>query len=232
MKNILNERPDLEDLHGLAKWICGFVNSSDIQNKKMLEVGCGYGWFLNHSQKKGANALTGIEIDEKSLETAKSSLNHPAITLNVANALNLPYEAGSFDTVCAWEVLEHLPKKTEPVFFSEIARVLKPNGRFYFSTPYSSLPSMILDPAWWLIGHRHYSEKKVREFVEKAGFEVEEVQVKGGGWLLAFTLNLYVAKWIFRRPPFFKNFFDQAQDKEFEKPHGLANIAVKLRKSC
>ena len=73
----------------------------------------------------------------------------------------------------SWEVLEHIPKDTEKKMFNEVNRVLKPGGIFYISTPYNNVISNIFDPAWWLIGHRHYSLEKVKKYAQDAGFEIK-----------------------------------------------------------
>jgi SAM-dependent methyltransferase len=111
-----------------------------------------------------------------------------------------------------------------------VHRVLKPGGAFYLSTPYLSFLSTVLDPAWWLIGHRHYSKKKMHELASSTGFKIEDLQIRGGNWMMLFTHNLYISKWIFRRPVFFKEFFDRKMDEEF-KENGYGNLILRMRKS-
>lgn len=72
--------------------------------------------------------------------------------------MELPFENESFDTVVCWEVIEHLPENSEHALFVEVNRVLKVGGAFSLSTPHDSLVSKLLDPAWWLMSHRHYSK--------------------------------------------------------------------------
>lgn len=40
-------------------------------------------------------------------------------------------------------------------------------------------------------------------------------------------LNMYIAKWVFRRESFFKEFFDRKMDKEYERDGGLNTLFVK-----
>ncbi|MBT4287346.1 MAG: hypothetical protein HOD92_08390 [Deltaproteobacteria bacterium] len=42
------------------------------------------------------------------------------------------------------------------------------------------------------------------------------------------VLNLYGAKWIFRRSPFLQEFFDKKIDAEYEKKQGFMSVFVKL----
>lgn len=71
--------------------------------------------------------------------------------------MNLPFENDTFDTVCMFDVVEHLPKNTEDVVFKEISRVLKSGGKLYLSTPNNHILSVISDSAYFLIKHRHYN---------------------------------------------------------------------------
>ncbi len=130
-----------------------------------------------------------------------------------------------------WEVLEHLPKDSEEKPFLEIKRVLKNEGEVYLSTPHSTFWSCILDPAWWLIGHRHYSLDQLKKLAKKTGFGIEKVEYGGGFWELQSMIFLYIFKSLFRREIPFKNWFDRKRDVEFLAGNGWANIFVKLRKA-
>lgn len=53
--------------------------------------------------------------------------------LTVRASASLPFAAQSFDVVCAFEVLEHIPDDGQAL--AEIARVLRPGGAFFLSVP-------------------------------------------------------------------------------------------------
>ena len=159
MKNITKVKPT-EILHGRLLFSINFVSDLDIKDKKILDIGCGYGWFELNAIKRGCSNIIGTEITENDLQTAKENINNIKVQLKKGSAIDLNFHNKQFDTVVSWEVLEHIPKQTENKMFSEINRVLKNNGVFYLSTPFSNLFSDILDPAWWLIGHRHYKKNK------------------------------------------------------------------------
>ena len=44
--------------------------------------------------------------------------------IEVESVLQLPFKSQTFDTVSAWDVIEHLPEGQESKMFSEIARCL------------------------------------------------------------------------------------------------------------
>ena len=115
--------------------------------------------------------------------------------------------------------------------FNEVNRVLQKGGCFYLSTPHRSVWSNMLDPAWWLIGHRHYGVDDVEHFARRAGFEIERCEIRGGMWELIGMNNLYISKWILRRPPMFAAAMNKKLDREFDRDSGFTNIFLKLRKS-
>lgn len=224
MKNILNQKPS-DKLNARLQFSMGFVDESDIKNKKILDIGCGFGWFELNALDRGVKQIAGIEITNEDLKAARQIKDKRTI-FKVGGALELPFEDNSFDTVVAWEVIEHIPKNTETQMFKEVKRVLKKKGSFYLSTPYDSFWSKHFDPAWWLIGHRHYSKKQLIKLGTKQGFKVPEIFIKGGKWNLINALNLYIAKWIFRRKQFFEKELSNMEKKEFKK-EGFMGIFVK-----
>src|SRR5262249_34502274 len=62
------------------------------------------------------------------------------------NALALPF-GPAFDIVVCVGALGHILERDQPLFAAEVARVLRPGGRFVFVT--SAVPS-ILSPRYWL----------------------------------------------------------------------------------
>jgi SAM-dependent methyltransferase len=74
-----------------------------------------------------AARVCGVDLDPRVVD-------NPALDEGrVANADRIPYENERFDVVFSDNVLEHLD---EPLsVFREVARVLKPGGRFLFKTP-------------------------------------------------------------------------------------------------
>jgi SAM-dependent methyltransferase len=227
MRNLLDEAPTRE-LHGGSRCAASLVDRADIAGRDVLDLGCGYGWFELFALDAGVGAITGVDVTDRDLQTARRHITDQRATFVAADATSLPFDDRAFDTVVSWEVLEHLPRGTEPRMFAEIRRVLRPGGAFYLSTPCSSLRARILDPAWWLIGHRHYGAGSLRRLAEDAGLAVGAVDVRGGKWQIASILNMYAAKWVFRRGPFFERKVNERVDGEMMRP-GYANCFMVCR---
>jgi SAM-dependent methyltransferase len=228
MLNVLKEKPT-DPLHGRLLASSRFVDDADVFGKDVVDVGCGFGWFEVDALRRGAHSVTGLEMSAGDLTTAKAHVTDARATFSVGSAIEVPSGDETADTVVSWEVIEHIPKGTEDRMFLEVRRILRPGGAFYLSTPHATFWSNLLDPAWWLVGHRHYSVDRLRDFARRHGFEVVAVALRASWWTLLAVLDLYVAKWIFRRRPFFESFLNAKTDDEYARA-GFVNVFLKLRK--
>jgi len=229
MKNIINEKPS-KYLVGRLKASEEFVDVEDIIGKRVLDIGCGYGWFEMSAISKNVDEIVACEPTEDDLTTIRKNIVDSHVDIKVASAIDLPFTDHSFDTVVVWEVIEHIPHGTEAKMFEEIARVLKIGGKLYLSTPYANLFSKFFDPAWWLVNHRHYSAKSLDIYAHNSGFEVSKVKIAGRWWLILDILNMYFSKWILRRRKLFRNFFDKKVEDEYSIENGFVNIFVSFIK--
>lgn len=104
---------------------------SDPENCSVLDLGCGAGFFSNCLAPLGY-PVTGIDLSEESLEVAKRHDSTASVQYIKADAYHLPFPAKSFHIVVAMDFLEHVEKPQQVIL--EAARVLKPNGLFFFHT--------------------------------------------------------------------------------------------------
>lgn len=206
-----------------------FIKIKNLHNKKILDIGCGFGWF-EYSVKNIVKKVIGIDINKYNIRKLKSEFRSKKVDFLVASALNIPFKDNFFDYVVSCEVIEHLPKNSEKYFFKEIVRVLKPGGKFFMTTPYKNIWSIFFDPAWWLIKHRHYSYNELKKMTKNIGLVEMDYQIVGGWWNLLGLLNMYISKWIFRREKFFKKFFDDKENKEMLRKDGFMNLFISFRK--
>jgi SAM-dependent methyltransferase len=229
VRNILDDKPTV-DLHGRNAYTMRFVGDADLQEKDVLEIGCGFGWFALNALPRGVGRLTGVEPTDEDLSTARKYVVAPNVQFELGSALRLPFPDATFDTVVCWEVMEHLPKQSEPTMFAEVGRVLRDNGAFYLSTPYGSVRSTVFDPLHLPIGHRHYRVGDVEALARGAAMVVSKVEVRGGWWEIAASWNLHVSKWVLRRGPVFARTFQERTDSEFDRSTGFACLFVKFRR--
>lgn len=203
MRNIIDQKPTEFSNGNYARF--SYLKEGDIKSRTMLDIGCGYGWFELLAVDAGAKNITGLEVTDKDLDTARKNIDDRRIEFKVGSAIELPFKDNSFDTIVSWEVLEHIPKGSESQMFKEVNRVLRQNGTFYFSTPFSHPLSNLLDPAWILQfgAHRHYKRAQIKAYADASNLVLTDSVVKGGLVTLAAILNMYFSKWILRRKPLF-----------------------------
>ncbi len=120
----------LDTFSGLTNQMLGkLVDITDVAvGAKVLDLGCGPGNSSRAFKEAGAE-VTGIDFSGQMLQVARAA--NSDITYKQANLEALPEPDGSCDIVVANYVVHHLPDPAQ--VFSEVARVLKPGGRFAFA---------------------------------------------------------------------------------------------------
>ena len=103
------------------------------KGKTALDVGCGGGILAEEFAAAGFK-VTGIDPSENSLHTAKQHAQYSGLTIDykVGYGEHLEFEDNAFDTVYCCDVLEHV--RDLPKCVSEISRVLKSGGVFFYDT--------------------------------------------------------------------------------------------------
>jgi SAM-dependent methyltransferase len=120
--------------------------------RRLLEVGCGWGEALDWASRRGWEAA-GVDISAECV--AECRRRYPHLDVRQMPAERLDFPDASFDRVESFHVLEHV--EDLPMALSEMARVLKPNGRLVIEVPAPQLERnvMALDPAYRdKTGHR------------------------------------------------------------------------------
>jgi ubiquinone/menaquinone biosynthesis C-methylase UbiE len=98
-------------------------------NAKLLDVGCGIGYFLYLAKKNGYQ-VEGADISAWAGNYAKKHFDVNVIT---GNFLEIEFKENYYDVITIWQTIEHLP---EPgLFLEKIYHMLKPGGFFCLATP-------------------------------------------------------------------------------------------------
>lgn len=142
-----------------------------IRGHRVLDIGCANGWLRGAVKDR-----MYVGVDLTPLMSAREERWH----FVRADARQLPFTNESFDLVTLFEVLEHLPRGSEPRAVAEVFRVLRPGAKFLLSTPHRHILGTILDPAWWVRGHRHYTATEIIDLLEQTGFRDIQVELRGG----------------------------------------------------
>lgn len=98
-----------------------------LRGRKTLDVGCGGGEFLARDPKN----FTGIDINEDLLAQCRAK----GLDVLSMSALELRFPNASFDAVHAAQMIEHFTPTDAVKFLEEAARVLRPGGVIFLTTP-------------------------------------------------------------------------------------------------
>lgn len=106
----------------------------DLNNKKVLDLGCGNGRLYEFLTSKGVK-YTGLDLSEKLIKIAKNK--YPEGSFVSGNLLNTPFKDGEFDFIYCVATLHHIPsKELREKAIKEIYRILKPGGQIFFTNWY------------------------------------------------------------------------------------------------
>jgi SAM-dependent methyltransferase len=100
-------------------------------SKRVLDAACGEGYGSRILADAGAASVTGVDVDERTVEHARS--RYPGAEFQVADVASLPFEDGSFDLIVSFETIEHVPEPERVL--AEWRRVLAADGLLVISTP-------------------------------------------------------------------------------------------------
>jgi SAM-dependent methyltransferase len=98
----------------------------------VLDAGCGTGYgsaFL----AANARRVTGVDSSAEAIDHARERYAAANVDFVQADVLALPFDAASFDLVCAFETIEHVADQDG--LLREAARVLRAAGTLLVSTP-------------------------------------------------------------------------------------------------
>ena len=66
-----------EGLSGAGEWETLKDLLPDFAGKRVLDLGCGYGWHCIYAMEQGAMSVTGVDLSEKMLEVAREKTHFP-----------------------------------------------------------------------------------------------------------------------------------------------------------
>ncbi len=134
----------MKPLHDLNPLRLEYIKKySDLNNKAVLDIGCG-GGILTESLSQSGAVATGIDLTESLIHAAKKHAEN--------NNLKIDYQLISaesfsennkekFDVITCMEMLEHVPDPLSII--KSCATLIKPNGLIFFSTINRNLKSFM-----------------------------------------------------------------------------------------
>lgn len=148
----------------------------DFTGKRVLDLGCGFGWHCRYAVEQGAKFVIGIDISERMIKKAMKMTESPLIEYIKKPIEDIDYALNTFDVVISSLTFHYIE------FFDDICRkvnnCLSSNGEFIFSVEHPIFTAYgIQDWYYDEEGNRlHWPvDRYFAEGIRKANFLGEEV---------------------------------------------------------
>lgn len=155
----------------------------------VLEVGAGNGFFLEVAHAEGVETVKGVEPSTAAIAAARADIRPHLVADILREGLFPP---ASFDLVCAFQVLDHVPDPLD--FLRQCHALLRSGGLVLFVVhDVESWSAKLMRERSPIIDIEHtylYSRKTIGALLERAGFTVAEVGAAVNTLTLTHLLHL------------------------------------------
>ncbi len=108
-------------LEGAPEWETVKALLPDLREKRIVDLGCGFGWFCRYALELGAQSALGIDLSQNMIEKAQTFGSNPAIKyeINDLETIQLPKE--SFDFVYSsltFHYIQNFPNLMKTIYDS------------------------------------------------------------------------------------------------------------------
>lgn len=88
-----------QGLAGAGEWETLKKLLPDFKDRRVLDLGCGYGWHCIYAMEHGASSVAGVDISHKMLEVAKEKTHFLQIEYKRCAMEDVEFLKRSFDVV-------------------------------------------------------------------------------------------------------------------------------------
>jgi 2-polyprenyl-3-methyl-5-hydroxy-6-metoxy-1,4-benzoquinol methylase len=143
--------------------------------KKLLDIGCGTGYFPAHMKQKGYQ-VAGVEVDPKAREFAKKEFG---LTVYTPEEFLMNKIEGEFNVITLWHVLEHLDDFN--LYLERMLGHLAPGGALVIALPNCTALDARFYKAFWA-GYDvprhlwHFTPSTLKTLAEKHGLMITKMK--------------------------------------------------------
>ncbi|MFC3326016.1 class I SAM-dependent methyltransferase [Mesorhizobium cantuariense] len=140
----------VEGLEGAAEWPALRAMLPDVGGLRVVDLGCGFGWFCRWARENGAAQVLGLDLSEKMLARARAASSDTGIIYERADLDQLSLPQARFDLVYSSLAFHYVEDVLR--LFETVHQALSPGGHFVFSTehPIFMAPTK---PGWVIDTH-------------------------------------------------------------------------------
>lgn len=135
----------VEGLNGAAEWPALRALLPDLRGLRLLDLGCGFGWFCRWARDQGAAQVLGIDVSENMLARARTTTPDQAVTYVRADMERLDLPEAAFGLAYSSLALHYVEDLAN--LLTAVHRALVPGGHLIFSVehPLFTAPTR---PGW------------------------------------------------------------------------------------
>jgi SAM-dependent methyltransferase len=158
-----------------AAWIAQ-LDEATPPSGRLLDLGCGCGVPVARELSLIGVDVTGVDISEVQVARARGLV--PGATFIVADVSDVRFRPASFDTVCCFYSLIHIPQDEQRQLIVRIGDWLKPGGLFLATVGHTAWTG---EEAGWLGGSApmwwsHPGQATYRDWIESANLKIHDQQ--------------------------------------------------------
>jgi SAM-dependent methyltransferase len=140
----------IQGLDGAAEWPAIRALLPDLGGRRVVDLGCGFGWFARWARQHGAAHVLGLDLSENMIGRARTDTNDPCIEYAIADLERVELPTSSFDFAYSSLALHYIADFER--LMKTVHRALGDGGAFIFTIehPIYMAPT---EPGWALDGH-------------------------------------------------------------------------------
>lgn len=148
----------------------------DFRGKRILDVGCGAGWFIGAMKEKNPSYRLGIEPSVQRCKEIESRKEFDFQVLNGCVRDFSPNELGTFDLVSLLGVLEHF---SDPVAELKACRSFMSHDSYIYVYTHAETPSLFVDmkKRISLVHQLYFTLKTIRTLLKKVGLQIIDLKI-------------------------------------------------------
>jgi 2-polyprenyl-3-methyl-5-hydroxy-6-metoxy-1,4-benzoquinol methylase len=144
-----------------AQEILSLIRGLTLERPKILDFGCGRGWFAE--RLAGLGETHGIDLSPEGIAAAQA--RRPDIHYMAANIFDAPLPLNYFDVVVSQEVIAHV--EDQPKYIERALEVLKPGGYLIITTSNKFVWDRLGDLGWNVQPPQHIANQLSRKQLKK-----------------------------------------------------------------
>src|SRR5439155_26281460 len=165
-------RKALKCLQGSSRWrrLRQRLGRGNGAPRRLLDVGCGHGWFLAAARRSGWDS-TGLDFPSEATGFARESVGLKIIE---GDFLSVNLTPASYDVISLWHALEHM--RDPQAVLKRAQSLLKPDGILIVAVPNTKSRGLARVGAGWIwlqqpfVHLWHFSDGNLRDYLKRAGF--------------------------------------------------------------